>query len=279
MLRSFRETLRHELDARKRRNSRFSLRAYARTLDLAAGQLSEILSGKKGLSRDKAATIADRLGLNAADRADFLESVDAECARAALQRELAHHRLKLRSELVAEQKPLAADVYSVVAEWYHFAILALTGTPAFDRDPEWIARQLSITPDLVRQGIARLLRMGLLEERAGRLVATDRMVYSPRGQRLEAVRRHHQQIFNQAIRAIERIPEGERDFEETTCAFRPEDLPEIQQKKREFMKALYQEYGTRTGRTRVYSLGSFFFPLSVDTAQTTPAAGKGRKRA
>lgn len=267
MVRSFRQTLVEEFELRKRRNARYSLRAYAQQLNLAAGQLSEVMQGKKGLSLDKAQTIAAKLKLNLNDCASFIQSVEAECARATDQRSRAKKQLDEKKRLAAVERVIAGDAYQLVSEWQHFAILALTGVPGFKSDVNWIGEQLDIAPELVLQSVERLLRVGLLIRRDGTLTAVDQKVNSTCGTPSEAIRNHHRQIFSRAIRALREIRVDERDFQEFTCAFRPEDLPEIRHKKKQFQQAIYEEYGTRTGRTRVYSMGTFIFPLSRQTCK------------
>lgn len=59
------EWLLGEFEARKQRNPRFSLRAFAQKLDISAGHLSDILARKRPLSLEMSAHIAGRLGVTA----------------------------------------------------------------------------------------------------------------------------------------------------------------------------------------------------------------------
>ncbi len=54
---NYRDYLRRELEQRVQQDPRYSLNRFARDLDLAPSRLSEVLSGKQGLSR----AIAERI--------------------------------------------------------------------------------------------------------------------------------------------------------------------------------------------------------------------------
>lgn len=55
-------------------NPRYSLRAFARRLEISAGSLSAILSGKRVISKKLAEKIADRLGLDDQSRSELLKT-------------------------------------------------------------------------------------------------------------------------------------------------------------------------------------------------------------
>ena len=58
----YRLLLKSELASRTNQNPNYSLRAFARDLDLAPSRLSEVLNGKQGLSTQAAEKIAKTLG-------------------------------------------------------------------------------------------------------------------------------------------------------------------------------------------------------------------------
>jgi transcriptional regulator with XRE-family HTH domain len=74
----YRERLKSELDKRKRSNPRYSIRAFARAINLDNGYLSKLLSGKVMLSLDLADQITKRLQLSKEERAEFIVSAIEE---------------------------------------------------------------------------------------------------------------------------------------------------------------------------------------------------------
>ena len=85
-------------ELRKKRNSKYSLRRYARDLELTPMHLSYILRGQRGLSRKKAEVVATVLRLSYKDRKKFLQIVSALSARAFRERNLA--QLGLRNGMI-----------------------------------------------------------------------------------------------------------------------------------------------------------------------------------
>jgi plasmid maintenance system antidote protein VapI len=86
---SYRDVLRIELETRLARNSRYSLRAFARHLGLSSGRLSEILAGKQNISAEWADRIADALKWTDSKRAHFRALVDASQKRSRQRKEVA----------------------------------------------------------------------------------------------------------------------------------------------------------------------------------------------
>lgn len=87
---------------RKKRNPRYSLRKYAKDLELTPMHLSYILRGQRGLSRQKAEVVAQVLRLSYADRKKFLHIVSALSARAFRERNLA--QLGLRNSMLISSR-------------------------------------------------------------------------------------------------------------------------------------------------------------------------------
>lgn len=71
------------------------MRSFAQYIGVSSPRLSDILNKKKGLSKDKALLIAEKLGLNVKDSEYFGLLVESEHARKKSTREVA--RLKLQS--------------------------------------------------------------------------------------------------------------------------------------------------------------------------------------
>ncbi len=71
----YREYLRRELQRRAENNPRYSLRAFASALEINAGTLSRILSGKQVISRNLAKKLAEMLELGSQEHEQFLYSV------------------------------------------------------------------------------------------------------------------------------------------------------------------------------------------------------------
>ncbi|WP_409479949.1 hypothetical protein [Pseudobdellovibrio sp. HCB154] len=89
------EILKAEFVHRRSKNIFYSLRNFAKDLELNPMHLSNILNNKRGLSRRKAEIVAGKLRhLNFSERRRFLLLVSATSARSRFERNLAKMGLK-----------------------------------------------------------------------------------------------------------------------------------------------------------------------------------------
>jgi len=75
---SCRVILQQTLFSKQQKNKRYSLRAFARDLKISPSFLSEVLSGKYGISKQLASQIADRLGFTNEEMQHFCSLADLE---------------------------------------------------------------------------------------------------------------------------------------------------------------------------------------------------------
>jgi len=82
----FRDVLRRELQNRQQKNPAYSMRAFARDLDLSASGLSEVLSGKHSLSLRRAITVSKKLGLSEEHADAFIQSACSRMERSGAEK-------------------------------------------------------------------------------------------------------------------------------------------------------------------------------------------------
>lgn len=128
----FQVFLQSELDGRRARNPRYSLRAFAHTLRVDHSTLSQWMRGRRPLTARTIETLGRRLGLTAKQVRVFVE-----------------HRVSTGPDL---------------------AILELTRRPEFRPDSRWIARELHVNVDEANIALQRLLRLDLLQMAADRWI-------------------------------------------------------------------------------------------------------------
>ncbi len=247
--------LRHEYLSRKTKNHSYSLRAFARQLHLTSGSLSELLSEKRPVTLKLALRLADRLNLSAEDRTRFLEIVHRERSS-----DLLSKKMGAKEKVPNDYRQLSEDRFNVIAEWYHFAIMALFETEQSQGDPQWIAKRLGISVVEVRLALDRCLRLGLIEPKgstyipAGNLTTTHDIPSS-------ALRRFHKQNLARAAETIETRAVEERDISAITMAIDPTRLvlakKIILRFRRQMAKLL--ENGSKT---EVYNLSILLMPLT-----------------
>ncbi len=114
----YQDILKEHLSRRISMNPRYSLRAFANALGLEPSKLSEVLSGKKGLSTDRAEKVCEKLRLQGLDRDIFILSVLSQHSRIKKQRDESAKKLK---ELLLSKNSLKERTTQKNA-WYFGAV-------------------------------------------------------------------------------------------------------------------------------------------------------------
>lgn len=249
----------------QRRNSAYSMRAFARRLNLPPPILSEILRGKRIVTFQIASRICSGLELNELEANSYLERIPRRRMRRGglvdAARELAQHCAALQ---------LHADVFDAVADWYYFAILSLAETQDFVGTPSWIANRLGITLAQSDTAIGTLERLGLMErDPSGCLTVTGRRFSSGSEIPSSAIKKNHRQGLQLAETALDEVAIELRDFSAVLVACDPSRLPEVKEKIKSFRRELstMMEGGEKK---EVYRLAIQLFPISkpADTTQS-----------
>lgn len=144
----FREKLEQEFAARRAKNPRHSLRAFAAFLGTDHSSLAQILRASRRAPAAQIRTWARKLGLTQEEAAVYIaaEHVPDEAT--------AHRQHQLRH--------WTAEALGIVSEPAHWEIVRLSRTAAFQTDSRWIAQQTGLTVDQVNVALSRLLRLRLL---------------------------------------------------------------------------------------------------------------------
>jgi uncharacterized protein (TIGR02147 family) len=113
-----------ELDRRKKKNPSYSMRSFARDLELSPSRLSEILKGA-GLSEQRGLEIAQKLKLNLKEKTFLLDLILIGTSTNANVKTFALKRIK-KAQKLNRLENLKEAQFRSVADWYHAAILELT---------------------------------------------------------------------------------------------------------------------------------------------------------
>jgi uncharacterized protein (TIGR02147 family) len=175
--RTFREFLQAELAKRCARNARYSLRAYANFLGVDHATLSQMLRGKRAISKVTVRRLGGRLGLSAAQIDNYATAQESASLNTGSERPIAR---------------LAQTALAILSQWYPAAILELMRLEDFRPDARWIARMLGITLQEVQLALHQLTSLGFL-----------RMSGKDRWEDMSGGVTHGEEEFT--LRAIERL--------------------------------------------------------------------------
>jgi uncharacterized protein (TIGR02147 family) len=230
--------LSEDLEKRCEKNPSYSLRAFARDLNLSPSHLSGVLAGRYGLSREGASDIAKRLSLSKYETDLFIQSVESRHARSKAMREQATKQLARLQRRIKTQGRLQLDQFRVISDWFHFAILELTYLKNFRSDIHWIAKALNIHPEAATGAVNRLKRMKMLTTEKPRWAPVTEVTETGCEIPSAAVKSYHAQILEKAGQALHLQPIEKRDFRSTVLAIRKEKLAEA----KKALEKLHQDF-------------------------------------
>lgn len=245
----FRIWLQQQFTARCKRNPRYSLRAFAQLIKMDASSVSQIFAGKRKASTKVITNVCDILGANPKQRELFYRKAKS----------------KFKSFNGGESfsyELLSQDAFSVISDWYHFAILELINVDGFQARAAWVAKALNITTVEAQIALERLERLNLIRQENAGWVRTNILLtnFSP-GITSSAHKHMQRQILQMALDSIDTTDASEKDITGMTMAIDVEKLPAARKLITKFRRDLssFLEDGPQT---RVYQLGIQLYPLS-----------------
>jgi uncharacterized protein (TIGR02147 family) len=262
----YRSYLRAAIEEKVRKNPSFSLRAFARDADLSPSHISRALSGQKKLSVSAAQSISGSLGLNSRELEYFRTLVELEKSKGQ-DAELNHQNKKrILKSLALQQrgrmKVLSLEVFQVIANWYHFAILSLVATKNFQSSSGFVAQRLGIKALDARFAVERLIQLGLLEEKNGVWTVVDNGAITTTDDfKSAAIQENLRQQLGLAEKALDNIPVELREFNNISVVMNQSDIPKAKKKIRAFIEDFNSEMERNRGE-EVFQLNVQFYPLS-----------------
>ena len=136
------------------KNSNYSLRAFAKKLDISPSALSEILKGKRKVSKQLAERMTNRLHLSPMEKASVLDKFPEK-----MRRNSKGKPSNLENDAYLK---MTGNQFAVISESIHLAILSLVKTENYQSDITWMSKRLSVSENEVRKALFRLLEMELI---------------------------------------------------------------------------------------------------------------------
>ncbi len=254
-----------EFASRKQRNKSYSLRAFARDLELSPSRLSEVLKGEQGLSEKSADTIAERLKLKPRVREFWKDLILAESSRSGRVRELAAVRLDERRKQ-ERFRVLREEQFNVVSNWYHLAVLELVQIEEFQKQPlagieTWISERIGIPRAVATEALARLKSLDMLtRDKTGRWIAHPEAFGVFPETPSAYVRKYHRQLLEMHITSLLEDPMDERELISMILALPKAKLGEFRAEMRKLVMDLWQK-AEGEPRDEIYSFSVQLCPV------------------
>ncbi len=262
----YRSFLRAELSERLSRNGGYSLRAFARDLEVAPSLLSSILSSTRPLTAVTAAQISDKLGMTGSEVEYLSTLVQFEREKTPGLRAMLQDRLRGLSRNV-DREDMELDTFQAIVEWYHIPILVLVDIPGLLMNASAIANKLGITPLQAEAACDRLTRLGMLVKNPDGDWSrkSDNMHF---GTELpnKALRHYHQRLLEKAAKALDEQLPADRYVGSETIAFHVSRMPRvratIEKFRQELMQSATRPVAGDAPSNEVYQMGIAFFRVS-----------------
>ncbi len=241
--------------AARRKNPFWSLRAYAIKLGVSASALSEILSGKRTLTKKIASRFAEKLKLDPSETQRLIHSALVAKVKAQLPENEDFNPIS-----DGNFTQLNLEAFKAIADWYHLAILSLFDTQGNQSNPEWVASRLGISKAEAEGALKRLLLLGLLKgegkklRSVGKPLSIETQGYEP------AIRNFLHQTLDKAHQSLDHDPAEQREICSVTIAIDPDNLEKARKAIKRFRRdlSLLLQGGVKK---RVYSFSMQLFPL------------------
>jgi transcriptional regulator with XRE-family HTH domain len=236
--------LQKEFAARSRKNARYSLRAFAKSLGMHPATLSALLNRRRPLTLRTAAHLVEALPLDLDRKRDLLlATVNAPPAD------------------VHDPHVLTRETFEVISSWEYDATLCLLQLPGKNGSIYSIASRLGIGTGRALECLRRLERLGLVRKTRGRWEVVHLQLETSGEASGEALRRVHRQYLRKALEALDTMAPSEREVSGTTMAIDARKLPEARRRIRRFRQELtrFLEGGEKNA---VFRLGVQLYPLA-----------------
>ena len=241
-----------EFDRRKNINPRYSLRAYAKSLNLDVSTLSRILTNKSPISPKVLAKIAVPLAITPEE----LKKIEDEIFQNKKSRRAASAEGPAIQQLQEEE-------FKIIQDWYNYVILELTNLKNFEPSAEWISKKLSISESDAQLALERLVKLNLLvQNENGTFQTADTFTNGiQESYTTVAMRMRQKQVLQRAIEAIDLIDFKERDQSAITIAMDTTLIPEVKDKIKKFRRSLANYISKKSkNKNRVYEISISLFP-------------------
>lgn len=242
--------LQEELVHRCNRNPAYSLRSFAKALDISPSFLSKLLNGQRRITNPIFQKLTANLNLDPSIIASF-KTGDSTA-----------------TESEVEFRNLQLEYFRIISDWYHYALIELTKVNGFKSSPEWIANKLGISVNQAKAAVERLLRLELLEVKNNKLRPTSGGNTTTKNEFTDlAFKKMQDDLLKKSAHSLWNEELDKRDHTSISMAINPADIPEIKKRLTKMRREIcnYLERPQKKIPTQVYNLSLSFFSLSKES--------------
>jgi len=236
MLDKYQKFLKEEYERRALRNPQYSMRAFAKDLDISKSSLHNVLTGQRGLAQKSLDKVFERLKVSEKERNELFAITDAE------------HYL------------LPEEDFSQIYHWWYFAILSLCNVPAAKACPKWISGKLGIEKKTAKEALATLSKMNFIDVTDGKLVRLKKSLSTTNGIPSRSLKLFHSENLERAEKAIFEVDTTDREINSITFATDKEQFEKVKKEIKKFLIKSMNTAEKTKNQDRVCTMAVQFFP-------------------
>lgn len=255
--------LNSEFKKRTQRNPSYSLRSFARDLDICSGSLSSIIKGKRPYPIRKVDQALQNLNLDPVTSVKFKDSV------------MSRRKYKNIVDSIETKKDdhvLNDHQTSLVTDWEHFAVLSLIKTHQYlnskESNEDFFSNRLGLSKIEANKIVDNLLAANLIKlGQDFKLQRTYQRINTTQDIDSEVLKSAHRNSMHKAEIALDELSPEKRYFGcETFCMSRS-NIEQGKKLIREF-KNKFSSLLETTDSEDVYRLNIQFFPLTIEEKES-----------
>lgn len=232
--------LKNDLFEIKKKNPRYSLRAYSKKVGLGFGSLSDLLNQKRDLSPKLGKKILEKL---------------------ALEKEQ-HHTIStlIEKDLSRKVSLLPKEAQSIIENWHYFAILNILELHSAPKNISEIALRLGLPITKVKKGLEALTTWGFLKRENGTYRFVTNSWQTSDGLPSASIRKAHLDGLSLAARAVEQLPVEMRDVTSLVFNGNSKQIEKVRVEIRKFIQKVNKIMSVGE-EDSVYKFNIQLFPL------------------
>lgn len=246
------ELLKYELEQRKKRNPRYSLRAFSQYLELSPAQLSQLLSGKRPFTIETLTLISEKLHLSPLESERLVTET--------LWRKIDPRRSANQNE---EVRQLEEDQFQMVASWVSIAILSLAKKSKAKNSASWVAAQLGVSESEAAICLERLQRLGLIAT-GPELKRLTSKIHQKSPTPSPAIQRFHRGLLDLAERKLASVAVENRDYSALIFLADAKKVEKARKLIQDFQDQLADLMKNPNQEGQVYAVSCQLFPIEVE---------------
>lgn len=233
------EILHSEFSKRKAKNQAYSVRAFARDLQVGTTSLADFFQRKRQLSVRSVMAISRKIALPD----NLLEKVSVKGKARSKSRDILNEE-KMR----------------MLSEWYYLALLNLAKIKNVSSDVDHLAARLGIDKDKIARAVSDLEKLNMVSTSDNLLVRTSQPIGTSQDVPSQAIRNLHKSFLAKASQSLDGQHVGEREFGIEVMAINPKKMAMAKVLLQEFLDNL-SSCMERGERQKVYAFCFQFFNL------------------